>query len=308
MGCSMLFKNVRVYKLNPEFNLTLGDLEEAVAKKPARECQNLETEYLGFDYVFPGSRLRVYPLENERILYLRLSLAQRICPASVINDQAAQRIRKFEKQRGEPVRKKEKKEIKEQIKTELLSKAFQKKSPLQVIVDLDNHQVWVDQTSNKKAEAPLSLVRKVLNSFPVTPISADVSFSPIMKAWVAGDIDLPEGLTLGTEAKLVDQGDEKAQVAVKFEDLSDQDILALLPHRTVVELGLEIETNLAFKLQDDFTIKGIKPLIKPEPIDSDNPADQFDAALYLTWAEIRSLTRKLLQANEMGADSAHSAA
>ncbi|MGX1201232.1 recombination-associated protein RdgC [Marinobacter sp. MBR-105] len=289
----MLFKNVRVYKLKPEFSLSLSDLEEAVAKKPARECQNLEMEYLGFDYVFTGSRLRVLPVENERVFYLRLCLSQRICPNSVINKELGKRVRKIEKDRGEPVRKKEKKELKEQVKAELIVKAYQKESFLQVIIDFDRHQVWVDQASNKKAEAPLSLLRKVLGSFPVTPLSADGSLAPFMKSWVLDEGTLPDNWALGTDAKLVDEAEEKASVTVKFEDLTDQDILALLAHRSVVELALCNNDTVNFKLHEDGTIKSIKPLVKPEPTDSNNRADLFDAELYYTLAELRQIIGKI---------------
>jgi hypothetical protein len=48
-----------------------------------------------------------------------------------------------------------------------------------------------------------------------------------------------------------------------------------------------------FKLHEDGTIKSIKPLVKPEPTDSNNRADLFDAELYYTLAELRQIIGKI---------------
>lgn len=283
----MLFKNLRVYQLKGGFHVTLSELEQATAKKPARECQNLETDYLGFDYVFPGSRLRVYPLHNEQVLYLKLGLYQRVLPPAVVKEQASKRIKKLEKERGEPVRKKERKEITDEVRAELLQKAFQRKSDIQILIDLGTGCVWVDQTSAKKAENALTLVRNVLSSLPVKPVEGNLA--PQLKAWIENSSPLPEGYDLGANSRLVDEADEKSHVTVRREDLTTEEILALLDHRFVSELALEKQDVASFTLTEDYIIKGIKPLVKPDRSGEETPADRFDGDLSYTWHELSSL-------------------
>ena len=165
----MLFKKLTALSLKEDFSTTLSDLEAAVTREPARECQYSETEHLGFDYVFEGSRLRVWPIEKEQVLYLRLTEHKRLLPASVLNAEVDKKCREMEEQTGEKVKGKARRDIKDEIKQTLLAKAFQKSKPIQVIINLKDRELWIDETSESTCLKVRKTFAKVIGDIPLNP-------------------------------------------------------------------------------------------------------------------------------------------
>jgi len=290
----MLFKKLTALPLDDTFEVSLGDLEAAVIQEPARECQYSETEHLGFDYVFEGSRLRVWPLENERVLYLRLTEHKRVLPASVVSDEVDKRCKEIEKKTGEKVKGKARREVKDEVKIELLKKAFQKTKSIQVILNLADRELWIDEASDGACQKVRKLFQKVIGNIPTSPLPSSDILSHQMKDWLLDENFVPAAVQVLDQAKLVDTSDRKATVTAKGEELHSKDFQALLDHRDVVELRIAIEGAVSCQLTPAQIFKGIKsetPAENQEQDDAGGMDQWFDSEIYLTVAELREARR-----------------
>lgn len=291
----MLFKNLTAYRFTKPWRISLGDLEAGVAQKPSRHCQFQELEYTGFDYVHDHTRLRVWPIQNEKVFLLKLTQAKRLLPPAVLKEEARKVISQKEKTTGEPVKGPERKEIISQVKDDLLQKAFHKKSVIQMVVHLEQQEIWIDQVSEKKCEMALGLLRKAIGSLPVEPISNSGEIVEQLSSWLLNEDNCPDGISVGDAAKLVDTTDARAHINIKRQDLNTDEIRALLDDRCVVSLGIEIGDQLVAELTNLRSLKSIKP---KEAFDlgsdeADDPNFAFDALVYLSVEEIASARHKL---------------
>lgn len=291
----MLFKNLTAYRFSDQWTISLGDLEAAVAQRPARECQAQETEHFGFDYVHDKTRLRVWPLHNEQVFFIRITHHKRLLPSAVVKSEARKVIEKREKETDTPLKAVEKREITEQVRDQLLQKAFQKRSFIQLIVHLKDQEIWIDQTAEKKCESSLSLLRKVVGSLPVRPISEDGEIAQHLNVWLLNAEECPADIELGDAALLVDTSDDKARVSIKREDLTSNEIQALLDHRDVISLGVEIGGQFVAQLTKDQILKSIKPTDAGKAPPEEDPDAAFDAEAYLSVMDIQMARTKLKQ-------------
>lgn len=304
----MLFKKLTALSLKEDFNLTLSDLEAAVTREPARECQYSETHHLGFDYVYAGSRLRVWPIENEQVLYLRLTEHKRRVPGSTEKAEVDKKCREIEEQTGEKVKGKALRDIKDEIKQTLLAKAFQETKPIQVIVNLIDRELWIDETSDSACQKVRKTFAKVIGDVPLDPPPAPEILSAQMKEWLLNEDSVPAGISILDKTTLVDMYDPKATINAKGEELHSEEFKALLGHREVAELGVAIKSSVSCQLTRGLVLKSVKsetPVQESHDDDKENGlADWFDSELYLTVAELleaRKLLSRLALGNEMPA-------
>lgn len=296
----MLFRQCSIYELGESFNPDLASLEMMVASEPARACQYMETSHLGFAEPFESYGRRLYSLEGDRVIYLHLLQHERVLPAKVVKDYAAQRIREREQSTGVVLARREKKEIEQAVYGELLSQALQKTSSIQVIFDLVGREMWVDQTSSKKLDHTRMLIGGRLSGLEANLVSrADTPAK--LKNWaLSPDETLPSGLAIGDSMKLSSEGDDaKASVTVKHELLEAEDWLRIIQARDVEELEL-VTNDVAFVLTCNDQLKRINSL-HPEPeIDDDDRAGHFYAHLWETMQYIRGIQEQLRGAQAPG--------
>lgn len=255
----MLFKNLTAYRFTKAWRISLGELEAGVAKTPSRDCQLQELEHCGFDHIHDKTRLRVWPIRNEKIFLLKVTQTKRLLPPAIIKEEARKVIAKREKESGEPIKGAEKKEIINQVKDTLLQKAFQKKSVIQIVINQEAQEVWVDQVSEKKCDMALSLLRRAVGSLPVQSVAGSGEIVEQLSSWLLDESNCPAGIEIGDTAKLVDSADARAHVTIKRQDLNTDQIRALLDDRQVVSLGIEIGDHLSAELTSRRCLKSIKP-------------------------------------------------
>ena len=91
------FKNLQLYRLDKEWTLPAGELEEKLAARPLLPCSAMSLESRG--WVSPrGDEQLVYGVEKH--LMLALGTEQKLLPSSVVNDAVKQRAAEFEKEKG----------------------------------------------------------------------------------------------------------------------------------------------------------------------------------------------------------------
>jgi recombination associated protein RdgC len=258
-----LFRDVLAYQLTQEvdfFDRALHDqLNAALATKPSR--QPTSQEFGTFGFVEPvGEEGAFIERLSDGSIYIRAQLWKRDLPASVVNRELAAKIRKIETDESRTVYAKEKRQFKEEIIQKLLPRAFIKGKTVAVLIRAD--YLFVDTASAKLAEELLSLLRSVLGTLPIRPVSTKARPVAMMTAMLQRGDTQDENFTLGENFQAKGANDEASTVSGKNVDLSEDEIRELLDHgRQVTQLGLGWKvgdpSGAFFTLTEDLVLKGI---------------------------------------------------
>lgn len=241
------------------------------AQQAARECQFQETKnwgYKQFERKVGTAEEYVTPLHSGRWLHLRLSLYKRLLPSAVVNQKTEQRAQELAVHRNEPLTAKEKRELKEEIRLQLLEKAFQKETVYQILIDKQTSQLWMDAPSSSLQDEILRFLRRSFGSMPVTPLLETNNLPTHFASWIAGSAELPKGLRIGDSAKAIDPDDPKATITLSHEALLEPDIQNVLETRIIKQVGLESEHVQAI-INDDGLLKSIKMAVNTEDDEAD---------------------------------------
>lgn len=267
----MAFKALASFQIPKDAIPSQELLNKAGGEYTARECKGGETKYWGykqFESKKGTAEEFVTPLYNDRWLYFRLSLYKPILPDAVVKQKTEIRASEIAEQTGVPLTAKEKRELKEEMKVTLLSKALQKETVYQVIFDREKGQLWVDATSSAVQDEIIRLLRRSLGSIPATPLFETNNLPDHFISWITGASELPEGVRLGDSAKAIDPHDTKATVTLAHEELLEPDLKSVLETRMIKHVGLETP-NITAIINDEGLLKSIKLAIETEDGDAD---------------------------------------
>ncbi|HOB97079.1 MAG TPA: recombination-associated protein RdgC, partial [Aquabacterium sp.] len=126
-----MFKNLMVYRLAPEWQPTVADVDQALAAAPFAECGATQQRSAG--WVSPRGEAHgalVEAIDGQWLL--QLMVESKIVPGSVIKRQVETLAAKIEQTTGRKPGKKETKELKDQALLDLLPMAFTKRASVKV--------------------------------------------------------------------------------------------------------------------------------------------------------------------------------
>src|SRR5690606_39075729 len=146
---SMWFKNLRIYRLAPSWDLTPESLEAALERLTFRPGSATDMTAFGWTPPRPESGL-VHALDGQYLLNLRVE--KKLLPSTVVNQFARARAQEIEEQQGYKPGRKQMKEIKEQVTDELLPKAFSIYRDTRVWIDTRGRWLVVDAAAAAKCD------------------------------------------------------------------------------------------------------------------------------------------------------------
>ncbi len=252
----MWFKNLQVYQIKADTRITLDQLEEAMQAHPFRPCKEMDLQTAGWDMPL-GQHGSTLTHETNGFIMVCLKSQEKLLPASVINELLAEKIEEITQQEGRKPAKKEKEQLKDELILTLLPRAFTRSRKLYAYFDLKQHYFIVDSTSATKAEDLISLMRESLGSFPVKPLTVKKPIMPILTRWIQEKA--PQGIEIGMEAELRDNGEEAGIVKAKGIDLSDSEIQNHIENgKQVTQLAIEWQERINCLINADLMIKRVK--------------------------------------------------
>ena len=185
----------------------------------------------------------------------------------------------------------------------LIPKAFATHSDIYAWIDNVNGFVYVDTSSDKKAENVLSLIRKALGTLPVVPLDVKESVTTVTTNWLLKN-QIPSRFELGTQINLVSTRDENKTVAAKSSDLLEDDIIQhLRGDKIVSKLSLIFDNEFSFMIDDQLSIKRIKfseDIVHPEENDNydqqeKDELEQMNSDFFIQTASFRKLIPYLIE-------------
>ncbi|MES2188643.1 MAG: recombination-associated protein RdgC [Pseudomonadota bacterium] len=291
-----MFKNVMVYRLGATWSLSLAQLEEQLQAAAFAECGLTQEKSVG--WVPPRGQVHgplVESVGNQ--LILKLMMESKAVPGSVITRKVKEHVAHIEASTGRKPGKKEVRELKDNMRLELLPMAFTKQSSVSVWIDPAAGTLVIDAGSQTKADEVLTCLAKSVDGMGAVPLQTTQSPVAAMSDWLLSQ-DPPAGFTIDRECELKAGDDSKAVVryshhALDIEEVQQHITQGKLPTR----LAMTWEGRLSFVLTEGLQLKKLSFVEGVFEEDSTaSKEDRFDADAAIATGEIRKLIPDLLLA------------
>lgn len=274
----MYFKNLISYYITQPLSFNDEELQKLLEENAFRPCGSNDIATMGFCPPFERAGLSETMFHKVSGRYLfTLKKQERILPATVVNEELAEKITQIETETGSPVGKKAKADLKQEIITKLLPQAFVKNTYTNAFLSPEEAMVVVDSSSHGKAEAFLALLRKSLGSLPVVPL-ARRSLQSELTYWLTDET--PNRITLLEEAEFKSTDDTGSVLRCKNQPLDSEEVTMHLDSGKLVQ-KVSFEYNEAFSatICEDGTFKKLIYSDRLKEECDDIPKDQVAARL-----------------------------
>ncbi|KFF48124.1 recombinase [Gammaproteobacteria bacterium MFB021] len=253
----MWFKSLHLYRVHDAEVIELEALETALAEFAFRPVSPREARRVGWNA--PGGRSserRVHEIQGHRLLAMLRQ--ERLLPASVVNEEVAERVEAREQAEGQPLPRRERQLLKEQVMEELLPQAFTTTKRVELWWDTRRRLIGINASSRKRAEEVLDLLRQTLGSLKVTPLATRTPPSRGMTQWLSDASSRPASLLLGDRTELRAAEDDGV-LGARQVDLDSEEIQSLLEGgRQASKLSIGSEGLLRAVLHDDLALKSLQ--------------------------------------------------
>lgn len=292
----MWFRNLRIFRLSPDWNIDAAGLAEALAKLPLAHCGN-------FDMV---SRGWVYPRHEGEFVHgvnrhwlLALGVEQKLLPTTVVRQAAQERATKIEAEQNRKVGRKELRELRERVTDEYLPRAFATRRTTWAWIDPAGRWLVMDAGSDARADEFLEVLQRSVEGIGLRPLQTQVSPVAAMTDWLAGG-DAPVGFSIDRDLELRSAVEGQAAIRYVRHSLDGEDIRAHIAGGKIVgRLGLTWNDRVSFVLTEKLQLKrlGFLDILKEEAEQSAETADeQFDVDFAIMTGELSQLLGDLVVA------------
>ena len=292
----MWFRNLVVYRLGAGWSLAAEDLEARLAQQPLQKCGGFDMESRG--WVCPQHEGQYLYTQNRQWL-LALGLEQKLLPSSVIRQAADERIAEIEAKLGQPIGRKQKREIKDKVHAELMPRALSRRRRTRAWIDAANGWLAVDAAGEPKAEQLLEVLRRAVDDLPAARLETRMSPSASMSRWIlSGEVDGPFSLDQDLELRAPDA--TKATVRYARHGLEGKDIREhIAAGKQPVRLGLTWNDRISFVLTEELHVKRLSflDILKRESSDEiEDDDERFDIDFALMTGELARMLADLVKA------------
>ena len=291
----MRFKNLLVYRLDPQWRVEPGNLEKVLAGRALQPCNSFEMESHGW---IPPKDGEPFLFTLNRHWLLTLGIEQKLLPASIIRQIAAERASELAGKQGHSIGRKQMREIKERVLDELLPRALARRVATAAWVDPVNRWFVIDSATDAKGERVLETLRKSGSEFPAGRLDTQLSPGTAMTGWLAkGDISPDFSIDQDLELRAGDAN--KATVRYVRHGLAGKDIQAhIAGGKIATRLAMTWKDKISFVMTETLQIKRVTflNLLQKETdanADSKNKDEQFDLDFALMTGELSQLLADL---------------
>jgi len=292
----MWFRNLQIYRLASDWNVTAQQLDEQLAQHVFQPCGSMDMQSRG--WVPPrGDERLAYALNGQ--IMLALGVEQKLLPGAVVNQVAKDRIVEFEQQQGYSPSRKQAREIKERVAEELLPRAFARRRTTYVWIDPAHGWLAIDAASAAKADEVLEMLNKCITDLPLSPLRTERSPAAAMTEWLTTN-EAPSGFSIDRDCELRSPVEENATVRYVRHPLDAEEIgKHITAGKQPTRLALTWDDRVSFVLTDRMEIKRLAflDILKEEAEASAETADeQFDADFALMTGELARLLPAIVAA------------
>ena len=292
-----MFKNLMVYRVGPEWQPTVEQIEDSLAKTTFVETGATQQQSMGWA---PPRGIEHAPLIEDigGHWLLKLMIETRVLPSSVVKRRTDEMAERIELETGRKPGKKQTKDLKEQATLELLPMAFTKQSAIRVWIAPAQHLLMIDAGSAGSAEEVVSLLIKELPGLNLHLIQTAEAPAVCMAAWLM-DGAPPEAFTIDRECELKSVDEMKSVVRYARHSLDIEEVRQhLTGGKSPTRLAMSWRDRVSFMLTDTLQIKKISFLDVVfegrEGGDRGDKDEAFDADAAIATGELCKLIPELI--------------
>ena len=253
----MWFRNLIIYSVPRGWDLAPEALAALLAPQAFAPGTSLEESTIGWVPPREGDDSLVFTINQQMLLTLRQE--KKLRPAKVVTQVLKQRAEQIEAEDGFKPGRKRLKELKEQIRDELLPRAFSLASDMRVWIDPVGGWLVIDSTSAARAGEVFSLLVKAIDRLPARPLKVAGSVAGEMTAWLSAG-EAPAGFTVDQDAELRAR-DGKATVRFANQSMDLEDVARhTRAGKQCTRLALTWADRISFVLTDKLEIKRVRAL------------------------------------------------
>jgi recombination associated protein RdgC len=288
-----VFKNMIVYRMAAQWAGSLEQVEEALQKTPFVPCGATQEKSAG--WVPP--RGEAHGLLAESVggqWILRFMSESKMLPASVLNRKVQEKADAIEKEFGRKPGKKEKRDLKDEAKLDLLPMAFTKQSSMWVWIDPQAKLLVLDTGAQGKADEVVSLLVEGLKGFGVALLDTQTSAQAAMAHWLLTQ-EAPAGFSIDRECELKAADESKAVVRYARHPLDIDEVKQHVEHgKLPTKLAMTWDDRVSFVLADSLQIKKIA--FTDTVLDQAGDEGGFDTDVAIATGELSKLIPDLIEA------------
>lgn len=292
-----MFKNVWVYAVVGGWPESLTVLEDALTAMPFVPGTASQDKAVGW----MPARGQAHGVMAESVngqWMLRFMVETRQVPASIIQRRIEEACEQIEATSGRKPGKKEKRDLKEEIKAALLPQAFPRQQSTWVWLDPVTHRLVLDTTSAARADDILTALVKLLDGFVAEPLNTATSPTVAMATWLSEQA-APAGFAIGKECELKSADESQAVVRYARHPLLTEEVQAHLAQgKQPTRLALQWDDRVNFVLTDALQLKKLafEDSVLEQAKSQGQHADDFDGSVLMATAELGPLIGDLIDA------------
>jgi recombination associated protein RdgC len=285
-----------VYRIGADWSATLTQVEQSLDGSRFVECGATQEKAIG--WVEPRGVAHGPLVESVGGQWLlKLMLEFKAVPGSVLKRKLDERLAQIELAEGRKPGKREKTEIKDELKLQLLPMAFTKQGAVQVWIDPEARLLVLDAGSQGKADEVVSLLVECLAGLSVMPINTNTSPVVAMSEWLTSQ-EPPQGFSVDRECELKAADESRAVVRYSRHPLDTEEVRQhIVSGKLPTKLALTWDNRVSLVLTDALQIKKLAFLdVVFEGAAAGKKDDGFDADMAIATGELRRLIPDLLEA------------
>ena len=227
---------------------------------------------------------------------LKLKVETRALPASVVNRKAEERVAQIEANTGRKPGKKETRDLKDDIRLELMPMAFTKQASVSIWLDREAQLLVIDAASQTRADEVVTLLVQALPGFAARLINTKVSPVAAMAEWLVSQ-EAPAGFSVDRECELKAADESKAVVRYARHRLDMEEVKQHIAEgKMPTRLAMTWDDRVSFMLTEGLQLKKLAFLDVVFEGASKTKDDNFDADVALATGELGKLLPDVLEA------------
>lgn len=288
-----MFKALIAYRVASQFSPDFSLIEEALAKTPFLAIGATQESSLG--WIPPRGEEHGALVEAVGGQWvMRFQSESKQLPASVLNRKVQEKADAIEKEFGRKPGKKEKRDLKDEAKLDLLPMAFTKIATTWVWYDPQAGMLYIDTGSQSRADVVVSLLVESIKGLGVSLLDTQTSATAAMAHWLISQ-EPPAGFSIDRHVKLEAADESKARVNYSRHPLDIDQIKEHVENgKLPTELAMTWDDRISFILTDDLQIKKIE--FTDNVLDQAGKEGGFDTDVAIATGELRKLIPDLIEA------------